>query len=209
MFRSFASSSPSNNGPEPEAREQGTLKRKAGVSAQRPLTRSLLEPRLLWPSKEQLREKETREAALDQDEEADTDIEQEHLPAPLPAARLNTITPAKKLGSQAAQVLTPPSSHRATRSAGKKPSFLSSLETMAETDEGEVAEAGTLASPSATPLPMQKAKRVSPFETWKRTKSSFSGSSSHATGKKRALSSQPDEMDPKRTRRAVMGGEKL
>lgn len=114
----------------------------------------------------------------------------------MPASAKDLVTPAKKFVAQPAQVLTPPSTHRATRSACKKLSFLPDFDTIAESDGP--------ASPAPTPLPQRKAgaKRFSPFETWQRTKSPFpSGMSTLEGGRKRSLSPQPNEQTGrKRTR---------
>ncbi|KAL1311232.1 hypothetical protein AAFC00_001422 [Neodothiora populina] len=97
IFRPFASSSRDTSDHDSAASEQGQLKRKAGHGAHRPITRSAVKPRLLWPSKEQLHEDEPSHTAHDDDEEADTDIEQEHMPRPMPQADKDLVTPAKKM----------------------------------------------------------------------------------------------------------------
>lgn len=167
------------------------MKRKAGIGAQRPITRSTVKPRLLWPSEEQLDDKHARDAALDEDEEADTDIEQEHMPLPLPNAEKDFITPVVNKVAPPGFVMTPPSTHRATRSASKKLSFMSSFETIPESAETEAP-----ASPAPTPARKSGPKKTSPFESWQRKKSNVS-----SAGAKRALSPQlEEEVSRKRTR---------
>lgn len=207
IFRPFSSRSPDNTQPESAEIEQASLKRKAGASTHRPITRSLVKPRLLWPSEEQVAEKEAREAARNKDEEADTDIEEEHAPLAVPQLAKDLITPAKKVSAQAAQIMTPPSSHRATRSASKKLSFLSNFDTIPE-----LHEPATPASPAATPMPQQKApaKKYSPFESWQRTKPTVAGvassSSSVKQGKRRAMSPLPEERTTRKRQRSITPG---
>lgn len=179
--------------------DQSNLKRKAGVAAERPFTRSSLKPVLLWPSDE----KNASDAALnDDDEEADTDIEQEQMPLPMPKFN-DLVTPAKKMPAQPDALLTPPSTHRATRSAAKKLEFLSSFDPISESPE-----VTTPASPEATPKQPFKAgvKRGSPFHSWQRTKSRASTSPSTKQGKKRAFAAHEDDyVGTKRSRSVSIG----
>lgn len=180
--------------------DQSNLKRKAGVAADRPFTRSSLKPVLLWPSDD---EKNASDAALnDDDEEADTDIEQEQMPLPMPKSN-DLVTPAKKMPAQPDALLTPPSTHRATRSAAKKLEFLSSFDPIPESPE-----VNTPASPEATPKQPSKAgvKRVSPFHSWQRTKSGASTPPSTKQGKKRAFTAHEDDyVGSKRSRSVSIG----
>jgi len=143
-----------------------------------------LKPRLLFPSEEQLRE---RDAGAHDDEEAMTDIEEEHLPQPTPKTMKDLVTPAKKMTFTPA---TPPSSHRAACSASNKMSFLSTVEFASMDDEEPTAS-------SSTPIPQKRSKPISPFDTWQRTKPGASATNP----KKRSISPIPEETSvSKRTR---------
>lgn len=151
---------------------QRRLRRQAGASVDRPLTRSKIEPRLLFPSEDQIREKEeaAAEAARLAEEEAMTDIEP-HLTAIDEAANdTDAVTPIK----QSFQPNTPPSTGRATRSAAKQD---------ADDVEGSVPQHGT------------RRKKNSPFDSWQRTKAT---ASSRSSGKREGEGL--DEPQGKRTR---------
>ncbi|KXL44428.1 MAG: hypothetical protein FE78DRAFT_32670 [Acidomyces sp. 'richmondensis'] len=73
IFRPYTSASDDDNEHDIPAGTQRTLRRQAGATAARPLTRSSLQPRLLFPSETQRRD---REVNVDvDDEEALTDID--------------------------------------------------------------------------------------------------------------------------------------
>lgn len=188
IFRRF--DSPSRLDDDGDAQDAATsdtanLKRKAGAVASRPFTRSSLKPRLLFPSEEQLRE---RDADAHDDEEAMTDIEEERIPLPPPKAAQNLATPVKKASFTPA---TPPSSHRAVRSASKKMSFMSTVEYAAMIDDQH-------GPSSAMSIPQTRTKPISPFDTWQRTKP---GVSDATKSKKRTISPLPEETSvSKRTR---------
>lgn len=118
----------------------------------RPLTRSSIKPRLLFPSAEQTRAKQSRTHTTD-DEEADTDIEETHLSC-TPMDQMDEIisTPkAPRFGP-----VSPPTTTRATRS--KKVDMSSSpAEPTSDDDE-----------------PMLRGRRsggkISPFDSWQRVK---------------------------------------
>ncbi|KAK5131097.1 hypothetical protein LTR08_001315 [Meristemomyces frigidus] len=158
---------------------QRTLRRQAGAAAQRPLTRSAIKPRLLFPSEEQLLE---REQGLDDiDEEATTDIE-------MP----NALTPVKQKGKAhdlqtptkpRFRLATPPPTGHATRSVTKKTSPAQATPTYQ--DEAEPMSVGT----DETYPTQSKRNTKSPFDAWQRTKN----------GKKRA-GDEAESANSKRTR---------
>lgn len=152
---------------------QRRLRRQAGASIDRPLTRSKIEPRLLFPSEEQIREKEeaAAEAARLAEEEAMTDIEPHLATIDDGADDTDAVTPIK----QSFQPNTPPSTGRATRSAGKK-------EAQDEVDD-------------LLPQHSTRRKKNSPFDSWQRTKAT---SSTRASGKREGEGL--DEPQGKRTR---------
>lgn len=158
----------------------------------RPFTRSSITPRLLFPSASQRRD---RGLALDEDEEATTDIEE--LP-PLPNDSEMTDlepeseeevikTPVKPAPSIPA---TPPTTGHATRAATRKAELLTSSPM-----EPEIAEV-------PEPVLRRRGKKLSPFDGWQRTKASFATNSSK--GKKRegdVLEKDVGVGDTKRIRR--------
>jgi len=161
---------------------QRTLKRQAGAAAQRPLTRSSIQPRLLFPSEEQRLEREA--GPDDVDEEATTDIEMPNAssPAKQKGKAHDVQTPTKGRYRPA----TPPPTNRATRSMDKKAS--PAQPTPIYKDEPEPMSVSTSGSfPS-------KRKPKSPFDSWQRTK----------TGRKRAGDAVEGAGSPKRTRSAVV-----
>lgn len=123
-------------------------------STMRPLTRSSIKPRLLFPTKQQIHE---RTASTIDDEEAPTDIEdpQDHEMTD-PEDQKQVTTPVK---ASVFSPTTPPTTGHATRAATKK---------------------AALDSPSDPPEPMEtvqyerRGKKVSPFDGWARTKSGTS-----------------------------------
>ncbi|KAK0265767.1 hypothetical protein LTS09_001004 [Friedmanniomyces endolithicus] len=165
---------------------QRTIKRQAGAGAHRPLTRSAIKPRLLWPTEEE--EPEPEQGADDVDEEAVTDVEMGNTASPaqekLKAAEWQTPKKARVL-----KLVSPPTTLRATRSshAMASPAQMTPI----FEDEPEPMSVGTDDS-SAQP---KRAGRKSPFDSWQRTK----------TGRKRA-SEAGDEFEAvgKRTRSAVV-----
>ena len=164
IFRPF---SPLNNADEDAASDlsgtpdQRRLKRQAGPAAQRPLTRSAIKPRLLFPSEEQRLEREHDRGGLDdvdEDEEAVTDIDVD-----MEGGVIVDPTPAKLN----AQTATPPSTKK-----GKKKSPVDVDATPTAGDgEAEAMELGTDESFSSLPNGKGKGKGRSPFDAWARTKS--------------------------------------
>ena len=143
-----------------DAPSQRRLKRQAGVAAQRPLTRSGIKPRLLFPSEEQLAEREAD--SDDIDEEALTDIE---MPIASSSEKHNANaadlqTPAK----QRFLLDTPPPTSRTTRSMDKQPTAAPETPVVSE----EANSTSFSIENSLSGLPKRKTK--SPFESWPRTK---------------------------------------
>jgi hypothetical protein len=157
-----------------------------GPAANRPLTRSSIKPRLLFPNEEQVRERDTLNTEDEVDEEALTDIE---VPAQKVAA-----TPKKSKKSPSprySHLATPPSTRRPKRTADVAFNA-AGLDSVAE--EAEEVPASPVARKAA------KVKNRSPFDDWPRSKGSSSGS------KKREASEQlgPVSGSSKRTRSGVI-----
>lgn len=149
IFRRFEATTPSESS---EISEQRSIKRKAGASAARPFTRSTVKPRLLFPSEEQLRERDARA-----EEEAVTDIEM-HLDDAAPKDE-ELVTPVQERFRPS----TPPPTNRTTRSAGKKTSPVPPTPVIEDAFDG--------VSASGETFPAGKKGR-SPFDSWQRTKGS-------------------------------------
>ena len=132
------------------------------TSTVRPLTRSSIKPRLLFPTAKQRQE---REAAAVEDEEATTDLEEPHDHDMTGAEEAQPTTPVKPTSFSPA---TPPTTDHATRAYTKK----AKLEHL-PLEPPELVEA----MPSRP-----RGKKVSPFDGWLRTKS---GSGGVVKGKKR------------------------
>ncbi|KAI4720182.1 hypothetical protein E4T48_03595 [Aureobasidium sp. EXF-10727] len=180
VFRRFEKSADEPADSDASTGSNNSLKRQAGASASRPLTRSSLKPRLLWPS---------ANSDGDADEEALTDIDEDNIPsvdsAPFGAFFQPTKTPSKKA---AAHPATPPSSHRQTRSAAQQVAIFAD-------PHNELNRA--LASPSVTPMP-QKIVSGPLFAGWPRSKNAEEKA---ARGEKRHRSTMSEpEMPNKRTR---------
>ena len=142
----------------------------------RPLTRSSIKPRLLFPTQKQTRE---REAANTEDEEATTDIE-DHNDTPMsdPEEEQHVTTPRKQTVFSPA---TPPTTGHATRQATKR------------TPEELV-----------KPIPY-KGKKVSPFDGWARTKAgSANGTAGGGKGRKREAEAM-EKADGARGNKKVRG----
>ncbi|KAK6438319.1 hypothetical protein LTR95_005490 [Oleoguttula sp. CCFEE 5521] len=160
-------------------RAQRTLKRNAGPSAHRPLTRSSIKPRLLFP---------TAEPAFEVDEEALTDIE-----VPAPVQQHVKSTPRKHVASSSAYLATPPSTKRTSRiSTVAIPA--SGLATLLEEEEDtDISTASPVVSNG------KRRKITSPFDEWPRGKVGVS----KAGGKKREAEGEVEGMGgSKRTRSA-------
>ena len=145
----------------------------------RPLTRSSVKPRLLFPTEKQRRKRELAE------EEALTEIEDAHgVETESKHKKKKPITPIKQSFAPPA---TPPATGHATRSAtkqaamnGRSPPF-----GMPEGDVEGSASSGDRHRPK---------KRTSPFDTWQRTKANGSAGSA-GKGKKRGVEQMGDDDD--------------
>lgn len=150
------------------------MKRRAGPAADRPFTRSTVNPRrLLFPNVDQRREREQRNAE-EADEEAVTDVD---MPEPTPKISVTDETPSTKTPKKTAEfgesmIATPPTTARTTR---KKDALAD-----------EVAEA-----------PTTKRKARSPFAGWSRTKAA---TRTVSKGTKRERSPMDVDAPAKRTR---------
>jgi len=177
IFRRFAGDDQDDGNSSPDL-AQRSLRRQAGIAAERPLTRSSIKPRLLFPSEDQLREREEADASDEVDEEALTDIE---LPVSVKKQPTKTATPRKAAASHLA---TPPSTKRTKRVVDTAPGPVPSLEMVVEEPEDAPASPVTR---KAT-----KAKNRSPFDDWPRLKAP---SSSSSRGKKRTASESVEPAD--------------
>lgn len=157
MFRKFG-----EEGSEDEADdEDDQLAQTVEPNLRRPLTRSSIKPRLLFPSDEQSKAKEKRSQVTEDEEEAITDIEEAH--APMDVDQL-VATPKPPKFAPVAPV-TPPTTARTTRSKNveKETSMLSE-------DEATV--------PSPTHIDSGRGARLSPYDNLPRTKRQTPGQSS-------------------------------
>jgi hypothetical protein len=133
------------------------MKRRVGAAAERPFTRSSVNAkRLLFPSEDQLHDRQHE--ADEADEEAVTDIDVPHPKASTAteAEDEEVITPKKHRFAQLP--VTPPSTTRAKRVAGAKKAAPNPL------DEPEQAKLQN------EPEKSLAKKKPSPFDTWSRTK---------------------------------------
>jgi hypothetical protein len=183
VFRPFQSTEPGEDGEGEEDAastsdaDQRRLRHQAGPAAQRPLTRSTIKPRLLFPSAEQRAERER--GVDDIDEEAITDIEMDN------TNPTTTNTIANGNGSLASP---PPTQHKKGRTVKAVVEFTPGV----LEDDGEPMSLGTDESLSSTSGSGKKGKGKSPFDAWQRTKG----------GRKRAGDAS-EEGGGKRTRSAA------
>lgn len=138
-----------------EAAEDDELAQTVPANLCRPLTRSSIKPRLLFPTAEQTKAKQKRSETTEDEEEAITDIEEP--PTPMDFANDHVSTPKPPKFAPA----TPPTTARATRS--KKIDMDVSLGS-----DDEV--------PSPNHVDSGKDAKLSPFDNWPRTKRQASGS---------------------------------
>ena len=127
------------------------------------MTRSAIKPRLLFPSEDQLRERELG-ADDDIDEEAVTDIEMPNADSPIREPE-DLATPVQNRSKPA----TPPTTNRATRSAGKKRASSSPVQSTPILEEGP--EPVSMGADESFPGLTGERKGRSPFDSWQRTKS--------------------------------------
>ena len=131
------------------------MKRRIGAAAERPFTRSSVNPkRLLFPSENQLRERQ--QEADEADEEAVTDIDVPHPKASTAAETEQVSTPKKHRFAQLPS--TPPLTTRAKRAASSKKSAPNPLHVPEQAKQ-----------PSEPEKSLTK-KKPSPFDAWSRTK---------------------------------------
>ncbi|KEQ73012.1 hypothetical protein M436DRAFT_46972 [Aureobasidium namibiae CBS 147.97] len=175
IFRRFEKAADEHVDSDASSSSIDSLKRKAGVSASRPLTRSSFKPRLLWPSA-------NSDGDADE-EEALTDIDEDNVSAAeptlfAPVAQTDKTPSSKKVVAHPA---TPPSSHRNTRSAAQQIAIFAD-------PHNELNRA--IASPSTTPMP-QKPSSGPLFAGWPRSKTAEEKA---ARGEKRPRTnmSEPD-----------------
>jgi hypothetical protein len=161
------------------------IRRRAGVSPSRRLTRSTLKPRILFPTDEQIRAREAA-AAEEADEEAVTDIE-----APCPTA-------------VKADASAPSAGNRKRSSAGPAAGFRTPSPPPTAPDGTLTAGAEEPAKPTNKYLEKPKSGRsVSPFDRWSRVKPVESvGGAKGATAKRRG---SPLEKSEKRVRSSGHG----
>ncbi|CZT43090.1 uncharacterized protein RSE6_03076 [Rhynchosporium secalis] len=128
------------------------------TNLRRPLTRSSLKPRLLFPTAEQSGTRETRSHNTE-DEEADTDIEEPMNSLSTPLDQIDDITATPK--APRFGPVTPPTTARATRS--RKAEVCSSPADPTSDDEP---------APSSPILRSHRpsSTKVSPFDQWQRVK---------------------------------------
>ncbi|RMY74149.1 hypothetical protein D0863_03420 [Hortaea werneckii] len=175
---------------------QRTLRRQAGTAAQRPLTRSSIKPRLLFPSEEQRLEREA--GPDDVDEEATTDID---LPnPPTPQKQKGKARPQKHIETPRKgrfDPVSPPSIKQTKRAADRSAASGQCTPIL----EGEESEADPASLPTET-FPTHTGGRGSSkkiFDSWKRTKA----------GPSRKRAGEPmdeDESNVKRARSAAVSG---
>ena len=178
IFRAFADGEAEGAEEEASTPDQRRLKRQAGEAAQRPLTRSAIKPRLLFPSEPQCQERDA--GADDVDEEAVTDIE------------MDVAQPTLASNGDESLVSPPPTHKKRTRTV-KIP--LDRTPAPIEEDEPEPMSLGTDESFASTSSAGKgKGKAKSPFDTWQRTKSA----------RKRAGEAVEESGGTKRTRGAML-----
>ena len=162
MYRKFPEDSKSEREDTPTADDRNPVAHAdSEVANLRPLTRSSIKPRLLFPTPQQRAE---RTAAAIAEEEAPTDVEDHTMTQPE-----EIVTPVKKSFAPA----TPPTTGHATRSTTKK----AREATLSPSDMDD----GTME------MPVDKRKKISPFDGWARTKAGANG------GKGRKREGEPME----------------
>ena len=157
MYRKFPQDSESEREDTPTAEDRNpSANEDPAIHNLRPLTRSSIKPRLLFPTAKQHAE---RTAAAIAEEEAPTDIEDHAMIQPE-----ESLTPVKKIFAPA----TPPTTGHVTRSATRK----ARDETVSPADlENERMD-----------LLLEKQKKPSPFDGWARTKAGASGGKGRKRG---------------------------
>lgn len=173
MFRKFDDESGAGNEEDEDTLSDVDMRRRAGAAADRPFTRSTVNPRrLLFPNEEQRLEREQR-VAEEADEEALTDID---MPEPTPKITVTEDAPSAKTPRKTAKfnqsmIATPPTTQRTAR---KKDALVE----------------------EAAAAPATK-KGPSPFAGWSRTKAA---TRTAGKGTKREGSPMDVDVPAKRTR---------
>ena len=137
------------------ADEQSEIRRLAGIPATRPFTRSSIKPRKLFDPVEE-------ELPTDADEEAITDIEEQHRMKVAPHTHATT-TPVKR----SFRPTTPPTTARKTRTSKATPPTSSSPEHPSAYGLDGTEESSSTSRHRLNP---------SPFDSWQRTKPASSRS---------------------------------
>ena len=173
VYRPFPQDSDSEREDSPIAVDanQSSIMNDPDTSHLRPLTRSSIKPRLLFPNARQKAERTAPDAT---DEEALTEIEDPTLADPK-----RIVTPVKKSFGPA----TPPTTGHATRSTTQK------LEAEKSSPDNDMADDSVI-------LPYPR-KKISPFDGWSRTKP---GTSAHRGKKRDAEHIEIGEENAKRVR---------
>jgi hypothetical protein len=159
------------------------IRRRAGVDAHRPFTRSSIKPRLLFPSEAQ---RQAREAAEEADEEAETDIEDVPRFSPTKKRSGRALEPVEEPEPESItpvkarfEPTTPPSTDRVKRISAKKAAIVeTAMTTSASAQLEEVTSAPSTGSMS------RPRSRPGPFDGWARAKSG-SAAKSVSKGTKR------------------------
>jgi hypothetical protein len=157
---------------------------------QGPLTRSSVRPRLLFPSARQIKEKEMRLLAAEE-EEADTDIE-----LPIMASSNSRARTALKKSTPAALIDDDIATPKAPRFAPRSPPTTGRATRSHKVDVNSTPHASDDDRPTTPTHNGTGSAKVSPFMGWQRTKNETAMST-----KKRQASSLPRSPTGKRTRR--------
>jgi hypothetical protein len=168
IFRKFADIEAEGSQPDDDEDEANdSLAQSIPRNLRRPLTRSAIKPRLLFPTPEQSKAREPKSHNTD-DEEAETDIEEPSISTPMDLTDDMVATPkAPRFGP-----VSPPTTSRATRS--KKLDMSTSLPEPTSDDEDV---------PTSPLLRSQRTGgKISPFDQWQRVKKTSAPASKKREG---------------------------
>lgn len=163
IFRPFANSHAEAEAGDHDAEEaastadQRRLRHQAGSAAQRPLTRSAIKPRLLFPSSSQHKRDSGNAANDDVDEEAVTDIEMDNASANAAATPPDPVSPPPTHQKKKSRPTAADSSTPAPMEEESEPMSLGTDESFASSSASGARKQGT-------------GKNL--FDAWPRTKSS-------------------------------------
>jgi hypothetical protein len=160
VFRKFSDPQEAEDEDE-EVEAEDQLAEDIPDTLQRPLTRSSIKPRLLFPSVEQTKAKKMRSQMTEDEEEAITDIEEPSSPMEMEVDSTDNLVSTPKMRKIAPA--TPPTTARATRS--RKVDMDGSLG-LGSDDE----------VPSPDHVDSGRRAKLSPFDSWSRIKRHGSGS---------------------------------